>query len=118
MLTRAQRLLGQLPKGPFHADAAHNLGQAFYGLGDYQQAISSYQAAADLSGELGDHSYEAEILGDLTDAYSAAGRHGEAVGACEQALVLLAELDHPDTVKARSKLEKLKAETGTTLSAT
>ena len=118
VLTRAQRLLGQLPKGPFHADAAHNLGQAFYGLGDYQQAISSYQAAADLSGELGDHSYEAEILGDLTDAYSAAGRHGEAVGACEQALVLLAELDHPDTVKARSKLEKLKAETGTTLSAT
>jgi tetratricopeptide (TPR) repeat protein/transcriptional regulator with XRE-family HTH domain len=86
-----------------------SIGYAHHQLADYSAAASDHEKAAWLFGKLGDRHPQAVTLIHLGDSHLAAGRPEHARRAWQQALVILADLRHPDAESVRANLRKIDA---------
>ncbi len=76
-------------------------------LDRHAQAITCYQHALTLFRELGDRYYESDALNHLGDTCHATGDIDAAHDAWQQAMTILADLDHPEAERIRTKLAAL-----------
>jgi tetratricopeptide (TPR) repeat protein/transcriptional regulator with XRE-family HTH domain len=81
-----------------------SLGYVHCHLGRRAESIACYQRALDLRRQLGDRYSEASTLRDLGDAHRRFGDATAATAAWRAALTVLAELDHPDADRVRTRL--------------
>ena len=81
-----------------------SLGYAYHHLGDHAQACRCYRNAVELFRGIGDRYNEASSLSRLGDVHIDAGQATMAVIAWQDALAILASLDHPDVEEMRAKL--------------
>jgi len=100
-LTRQQQI------GDRNGEAAtwDSLGYVHHHLGQDSQAVDCYQHALTLYRDLGDRHDEASTLARLGDTHHAAGRPDAARTAWAGAVGILTDLDHPDAVDVRAKLD-------------
>ncbi|OIP71465.1 MAG: hypothetical protein AUK43_06115 [Oscillatoriales cyanobacterium CG2_30_40_61] len=69
-----------------------NLGNAYYSLGQYQQAIEYHQQALTISREIGDRRGEGSALGNLGNAYGSLGQYQQAIEYHQQYLMIAREI--------------------------
>jgi DNA-binding SARP family transcriptional activator len=95
--------------GDRHSEACvwDSLGYAHHHLGHHEYAIDCYRNALDLYRQESDRYHEADTLVHLGDTHQATGDSGAARDAYETALVILDQLDHPDSAGVRAKLHQL-----------
>jgi filamentous hemagglutinin family protein len=72
--------------------ALSNVDLTHLSLGDYSQAIESYQPSLKLTQELGNHQQEAVAVGGLGRAYTDLGNYSQAIESYQQSLRLTREL--------------------------
>ena len=80
------------------------IGYAHHHLGQFAEAIDSYQQAVRLYGQLGDRYYAAISLINLGDTYEALGDRASAREVWHQAESTLDDLRHPAAQQVRAKL--------------
>jgi DNA-binding SARP family transcriptional activator/Tfp pilus assembly protein PilF len=102
-------LLEDLDDVHTQGDALHVIGYCHYRLGRYSQAASHYQQALDRYRKIGDHSYAAQGLIDMGEAYVAAGAFNAARATWTDASQILAELAGPDADSLSAQLRNLAA---------
>lgn len=92
-----------------HGQAAawDSVGYAHHHLGNHQQALECYGRAVELYRETGDPFNEADVLSHLGDTRRAVGDVSGARDAWRQAEGILQQLDHPDAIGLRTKIEQL-----------
>lgn len=92
--------------GDCYGEAASwdSLGYAHHRLGQHAEAVGCYVRAAGLHHAAGERSDEAQVLIHLGDTHAAAGDLDRAAATWQAALALLAELDHPDAERVRTRL--------------
>ena len=69
-----------------------NLGNAYYSLGQYPQAIDYHQQQLAIAREIGDRRGEASSLGNLGNAYHALGQYPQAIEYQQQSLAIAREI--------------------------
>ncbi|MGE5826836.1 MAG: AfsR/SARP family transcriptional regulator [Micromonosporaceae bacterium] len=109
-LTYCQQALTQYQRlGDRHGQANtwDSLGHAHHHLGQHTQALTCYQHALTLFQELGDSYYEAIALTHLGDTHHATGNPQAAREAWQHALTILDNLNPPDAILVRAKLDDL-----------
>ena len=68
------------------------MGNAYYSLGQYQQAIEYYQQWLAIAREIGDRGGEANSLGNLGNAYYSLGQYQQAIEYHQQSLAIAREI--------------------------
>ena len=91
------------------AAAWEALGYAYHHLGDHAHALTCYQRSLELFHDLGDLYYEATLLNHLGETHHAAGDPGAARSCWQRALDIFTELEHPEAVTVRTRLDELDA---------
>ena len=100
------------------AESWFSLGLAHYEADDHLVALSAFQAALDLFHKLGDRHYIGETLAGLAGAHEALGDREVAADLRRRALIILADIQHPDAEMVREKLlldESHRSRTSSTL---
>ncbi|WOD39073.1 tetratricopeptide repeat protein [Nodosilinea sp. E11] len=69
-----------------------NLGNAYWSLGQYQQAIDYLQQTLAIAQEIGDRQVEANSLGNLGNAYWSLGQYPQAIDYRQQQLAIAREI--------------------------
>ncbi len=75
-----------------YASSLKNLGNAYYYLGEYQQAIDSFQQSLKIKQEIGDRNGEAKSLNNLGSAYNSLGEYQQAIDYLQQSLEITREI--------------------------
>lgn len=101
---RALALYSRINHAEGEADILMNIGAAEAHLGDYDEAVASYQHALDIDRELGDQFWAAHALDRLADVHEAAGNPYAAREHREAAVAAFESLYHPDAERVRAKL--------------
>ncbi|GAA3603175.1 BTAD domain-containing putative transcriptional regulator [Microlunatus ginsengisoli] len=104
---KALALQQELGDGDGQAHSWDSLGFVQHKLGRHDRAIDCYQHAIRLFRDIGDRYYEAEVLTRLGDIHHTDGSAEPARASWAQALVILADLDHPDTDRLRERIRRL-----------
>ncbi len=89
------------------AKTLDSLGYAYHHLGEHGPAVDSYHRAIALFRDVGDRYNEADTLTRLGDAHLFAGDADRAGASWRSALDILTELDHPNALEVRAKLDRL-----------
>jgi tetratricopeptide (TPR) repeat protein len=92
------------------AKVLDSLGYAYHHRGEHGHAVDRYHQAIALFRDIGDRYNEADTLTRLGDAHHATGDHLRAGASWRAALDILTELDHPNVVEVRAKLDRLARE--------
>jgi tetratricopeptide (TPR) repeat protein len=74
------------------ADSLHDLGNAYYTLGQYQRAIEYYQQSLEIRQEIGDRSRGADSLHNLGNVYDSLGQYQQAIEYYQQSLEIEQEI--------------------------
>jgi tetratricopeptide (TPR) repeat protein len=91
MIVAHQKLIGHLQPTDEVA-CTKGLGNAYYLLSNYPQAIASYEKSLDLAREIGDRQGEGNSLGNLGNAYDSLGQYERAIDYHQQSLAIKREI--------------------------
>jgi DNA-binding SARP family transcriptional activator len=109
--TEALGVYRQLGSQFGQAKTLDSLGYAYHHLGEQGHAVDSYHEAIALFRGIGDRYNEADSLTRLGDAHHSAGDPDRAGTSWQSALDILAELEHPNALEVRAKLDRLASAT-------
>ena len=70
------------------------LGDAYYSLRQFQEAIQYYQQAIQIVEEIGDRNWQANYLANLGDAFYSLGESQQATASYEQSLAIAETIEH------------------------
>jgi DNA-binding SARP family transcriptional activator/tetratricopeptide (TPR) repeat protein len=104
---QALTLLQQIGDPFGEAAAWDSLGYAHHHLGHQKQAITCYRHAVDLFRDTDHRYHHAAALTHLGDTHHTNGHPTAARNAWDQALAILATLNHPDADQVRNKLANI-----------
>jgi DNA-binding SARP family transcriptional activator len=99
--------VGQVDDPRLEAAILDSLGHIHQCLGRYEQTVGCYKRAVGLRRQIGDRGAEAATLVRLGDSYHAAGDAEATRQAWQEALQILAAIEHPDADAVRAKLDEL-----------
>lgn len=95
MIEMHKRLQGKIRYPRLQGDSAGNLGSAYRSIGEYQDAISSYEKAITLARERDDSWSEGVWVGNLGNCFYELGETGRAIDHYEHALAIGHEVGIP-----------------------
>ena len=73
-------------------DIYHQLGNVYYSLEEYQQAIDFHQKSLAIKRQIGDRHGEAKSLNNLGSAYKALGKYQQAIESLHQSLAIFQQI--------------------------
>jgi tetratricopeptide (TPR) repeat protein len=91
-----QQLIDNLPNWQDwrYTASLTSLGNAYYSLGRYSEAIAFYEQSLEIARQIGHRQGEAASLGSLGNAYDSLGRYSEAIAFYEQSLEIFREISY------------------------
>jgi tetratricopeptide (TPR) repeat protein len=109
---QALPLLRQAGDRDSEAGTWDSIGYACHHLGDYQQAVVSYQNALELARAIGNSHLEADILDHLSNTLLRTASYQAAQHVLRQAFAILDRLGHPSAASVQAKLARTLARAG------
>ncbi|HEX6289577.1 MAG TPA: tetratricopeptide repeat protein [Herpetosiphonaceae bacterium] len=93
LITLHERLQGKLDDPQIRQQNIGHLGNAYYRIAQYQQALACYQQAIDLAHGSADRQSEGRWLNNIGACYAARGQIDQAITAYKQALEMFSDND-------------------------